>query len=105
MLLATKLKNEIKKKNPNLVCELKNININGRKTGCSGFITNPKNNSVVYVNTEPNFGDIGYLYRYARDNKDYSGYNNHYAKPTDAFVNAVCLALKFTPEQKGEVHL
>ena len=105
MLLATKLKNMLLKAKPDLIVELKNITINGRKRGCSGFITNPKNGTVVYVNTEGTFGDIGYLYRYARDNHDYTGYRNHFAKPDDKFVKVVIDALKKTPEQVGEVRI
>lgn len=31
---------------------LRNININGQKTGCSGYIYNPSTGLVLYVNTE-----------------------------------------------------
>ena len=31
---------------------LRNISINGRKTGCSGYIYNPSTGLVLYVNTE-----------------------------------------------------
>ena len=73
IISSTKLKNSINKKNNNnlqLEFHLKNISINGEKRGCSGFIRNINNNSIVYVNTEGSkrtgkFRD--YLYRYADD--------------------------------------
>ena len=48
MLLSTKLKNQINKKQEGLEISLKNININGIKVGCSDFIRNPENNIIVY---------------------------------------------------------
>lgn len=35
-LLAVKLRNQLRKIDPSLEVELKNININGMKRGCSG---------------------------------------------------------------------
>ena len=79
-LLATKIKNRILKEG-NYVVELKNIIINGRKVGCSGFISNPKNNTVVYINTEKSvFAPLAdkNLIRYAVNNKDYKGLHNNF---------------------------
>ena len=48
-IMTTKLKNAILRHSGkmNLRFTLKNIIINGRKLGCSGFIRNLDNNSVV----------------------------------------------------------
>lgn len=50
-ILSVKLKNMLKE-HSEYVFNLKNININGRKTGCSGYIGNPMTGLVLYVNTE-----------------------------------------------------
>ena len=89
IILSTKLKNSINKKNNNnlqLEFHLKNISINGEKRGCSGFIRNVNNNSIVYVNTEGVkwAGKIrDYLYRYADDFRDYTGYRNRWVNSLD----------------------
>ena len=84
-LLMTKLKNKLKGIG-NYEIELKNISINGRKTGCSGFILNPENGVVVYVNTE-GISWIGQkhknLVRFARDMKDYGGAHSRNEFATD----------------------
>ena len=77
VILSTKLRNLISK-NANIELEfyLKNISINGRKTGCSGFIRNPKTNLIVYTNTEHSvYAPLSnkFLYRYAEDLQDYGG--------------------------------
>lgn len=51
-LLAVRLRNQLRKINPALEVELKNININGRKVGCSGYVTDPRTGRVIYVDTE-----------------------------------------------------
>lgn len=82
MLLATKLKNAIQKKGDYTV-ELNNISINGRRIGCSGFITNPTNGKIVYVSTEkPAFAalDDYSLIRYAKSTSDYVGGINHFVQ-------------------------
>lgn len=88
MLLATKTKNLINNVNKwstqlPLKFTLKNIKINGVNKGCSGFITNTKNGTCVYINTESSCYEPlkdKILYRYARDTKDYHGYENHFAR-------------------------
>jgi hypothetical protein len=87
LLLAQKLKNRFSN---DKVCYLRNIIINGDKRGCSGFITS--NDKTVYVNTEVLGG--GYLYRIAKDNKDYQGGVNQYAKNIDTLVNGINALLK-----------
>jgi predicted transcriptional regulator len=73
-MLANKLKNEILKLCPQgIEFHLKNIVINGRKVGCSGFIA-AANGKVVYINTE---GKLN-LYREAKNIKDYVGGYNYF---------------------------
>lgn len=83
MLLSIKLKNQIKKVKPEgLEYHIKNIIINGRKVGCSGFVKNLENGKIVYVNTEMScFGPLAgkSLYRTAISLKDYTGGRNHFA--------------------------
>lgn len=51
-LLSVKLRNQLRKLNPALEVELKNTNINGRKVGCSGYVTDPHTGRVIFVDTE-----------------------------------------------------
>lgn len=103
-LLMTKVKNAFKKVGNDpfqYQFYLKNININGDKRGCSGFIINRDTKSCVYVNTEPSVLSSmqPYLYRYADDNSDYKGYRNRYASSLDELVkNIVDLTAK-TPQE------
>lgn len=46
-LLAVKLRNQLRKIDPALEVELKNINVNGMKRGCSGYITDPRTGRVI----------------------------------------------------------
>lgn len=82
MLLATKLKNMLKKTGIYEV-ELRNISINGQKVGCSGFITNQTNGKIVYINTEkPVYATLQgkNLIRYAKSTSDYAGGMNHFVE-------------------------
>ena len=90
---TAKIKNAILKKDPNGDYEfkLKTININGVKRGCSGFIK--KGNNVVYISTEYSDSYLNYLYRYAKDFKDYTGHNNQYAKTFDGLIDAIIKCL------------
>jgi hypothetical protein len=83
LILSTKLKNQFSAETTVL---LKNININGNKRGCSGFIT--KGGNIVYVNTEL-CGSLGYLYRTAKHTKDYTGGVNLFAKDIESLVSNV----------------
>ena len=79
-LLMTKLKNGLKKKG-NFEFKLSNININGRKVGCSGFIINPESGVIVYVNTEKSYYyplSCKNLVRYAKTDSDYTGLHNEF---------------------------
>lgn len=83
MILSTKLKNRFPS---TYSINLKNIQVNGDKRGCSGFIC--RDNAIVYVNTEP-CGSLGYMYRTAKHLKDYSGGVNQWARDIDSLVNGV----------------
>lgn len=79
MFLKTKLMNQLKciatTKSINLSYDINNIVVNGIKRGCSGFVTNNDTGSCVYINTEKSCYQPlkdKCLYRYAKDNKDYS---------------------------------
>ncbi len=102
VLLKTKLKNLImsKTKLP-LEFSLNNNNVNGKKVGCSGFIRNPENNLIVYVDTEHSvYGPLSnkFMYRYAENFNDYTGSINQWANSeTD-------LAKKIIYHLESEVH-
>lgn len=110
MILAVKLKNAIKKEaannNMELVFSLKNIIINGEKRGCSGFVRNVKNGSVIYVDTEkPVLSNLHYMYRYAEDEHDYRGYRNRWADTFEELVKDVCKCLTMTPEEARDTRI
>lgn len=100
LILSTKLKNAINShaNGMDLTFTLKNISINGDKRGCSGFIRNNANGSVVYVNTETLFIER-FMYRYADDEKDYKGYRNRWATTLDELASAICTCLHKTPQE------
>jgi hypothetical protein len=105
LILSTKLKNAINKhaKGMDLTFTLKNININGSKRGCSGFIRNNANGSVIYVTTEePCASYLRYMFRYADNEKDYTGYRNHWANTLDELVASICMHLHKTPQEVDE---
>ena len=85
-LMSVKLKNRFVKANPTLEVHLRNIRINGDPRGCSGFIVNPANGKIAYVNTEgsvygPLQGKI--MYRTAEHLKDYTGGMNRWSTPDE----------------------
>ena len=72
--------------------KIKDININGQKRGCSGFITNAETGKVCYIDTEPFFNggsgsglfgsrDKAIMMRTAENIKDYRGGVNHFLPP------------------------
>ncbi|ANA86855.1 hypothetical protein BH772_gp030 [Gordonia phage Bachita] len=77
-LAMTKLRNQIRALDTELVVELRNVRINGVLQGCSGFITNPRDGRIVYVNTDFNHGTMydQPFYRTAADTKDFRGGRN-----------------------------
>ena len=108
LILSTKLKNAINAhaNGMDLTFTLKNISINGAKRGCSGFIRNNKNGSVVYVNTEePCLSTLHYMYRYADNEKDYTGYHNRWANTLNELASAICTCLHKTPQEQNDRRL
>lgn len=101
LILTTKLKNAINKKKPGMEFSLHQISVNGNKRGTSGWIRNPENNSVVYVDTEGVKWDsrdsqpMKYMYRYADDMKDAHGYHNRWANSLEELVNGITELLLF----------
>ncbi|MCQ2300289.1 MAG: hypothetical protein MJZ81_09225 [Bacteroidales bacterium] len=68
---------------PDMV-NFKNIKVNGVVRGCSGFLRY-SNGNYVYVNTEPScLSSLSdkILYRSAKNEKDFTGGENHYVKPS-----------------------
>jgi hypothetical protein len=105
LILSTKLKNAINAHadGMDLTFTLKNITINGSKRGCSGFIRNNANGSVIYVNTEgPCLSTLHYMYRYADNEKDYRGYRNRWANTLDELASAICTCLHKTPKEQND---
>lgn len=104
LILSTKLKNAIKyhANGMDLAFTLQNININGSKRGCSGFIRNNANGSVMYVSTEICRCDLHYMYRYANHEKDYTGYRNRWANTLDELASAICTCLHKTPQEVND---
>lgn len=105
LILSTKLKNAINQhaNGMDLTFTLKNISINGSKRGCSGFIRNNANGSVIYVTTEkPYRCDLHYMYRYADNEKDYTGYHNRWASTLEQLADAICTCLHSTPKEQNE---
>lgn len=84
-LLATKLRNELLAINPGLQIQLRNVDVNGVKMGCSGFATDLATGRVVYLNTDHNHGTNPdrAIVRVAKDAKDYRGGPNHFASYTE----------------------
>jgi len=105
-ILMTKVKNTINKQKPGMNFYLRNISINGVKKGCSGFVENPANGSIVYLTTEENtIGPNSHMYRYADHVKDYSGYCNRWAKGYDALVVSVCQLLDQLPADVNDFRI
>lgn len=106
LILSTKLKNAITQyaNGMDLTFTLKNIAINGSKRGCSGFIRNNANGSVVYVTTEEPCASFlnPYMYRYADNEKDYKGYRNRWANTLDKLASAICTCLHKTPQEAND---
>lgn len=92
-ILMTKLKNSIHKNKPGMNFYLRNININDNKKGCSGFIENPTNNIIIYVNTDT--GNNRFMYRYADNVTDFSGHQNQWAQSYDELITNICQCLTY----------
>ena len=93
VLLMTKVKNDLKK-HGDFEFKLSNININGAKRGCSGFVMNPQNGIVVYVNTEKScYAPLNKknLVRYAKNDHDYIGSINEWATDEELATKVVSM--------------
>jgi hypothetical protein len=90
MMLKTRLKNAL---GDGFELQVNNININGSKRGCSGFIINKKTGRIAYINTEVNF--VSYLkpilLRTAEHTKDYHGGINHLVDEKDILKTVLTL--------------
>ena len=104
IILSTKLKNAITNISPDLDLDfkLKTIKINDDKRGCSGFIINKNNNSIIYVNTEKSVYLKSYLYRYADSDKDYTGYHNRFANTLEELATEIANMLTKTPAEAND---
>lgn len=105
-ILMTKVKNAVKKQfDGDVEFKLRNTIINGDKRGCYGFIKNPENGVVVYLDTEKSvLSSLGYLVRYAKDFKDFTGTRNrmnHWS--LDDIVEEVVKMLSNEAEWKQEL--
>lgn len=102
-ILSRKLKNHVIKRaaEKGLVvhAEVKNIRINSSSVGCSGFFGNLRTGRVVYINTEASTRD-NYLYRYAKNMKDYTGGHNQFADDFEELVDSVVELLVQTKPHK-----
>jgi hypothetical protein len=78
---SVKLRNAIRRLDPSLQVELRNVRVNGQAMGCSGFITNTVTGAIVYVDTDHNHGLSldNALYRTAAHNRDYTGGVNRFS--------------------------
>lgn len=95
LVLMTALKNRIKKNGKgDYDFNLSNININGVKRGCSGYITNKDNGITIYVDTEPSaYGPLEdkILWRIAEkvDGRYVSGYNKWGMRKNDSYIKDI----------------
>ncbi len=109
LVLSKKLQNAIKKANPSGEYEfcLKNIVINGSKRGCSGFIRSIQNDSVVYVTTETSLVALPrpFMYRYADNTKDYTGYHNRWADSLENLSKSIVALLEKTPAEARDMRI
>lgn len=99
-ILMTKVKNAIMKRRNDVSFDLHNITVNHKKYGCSGFIINNNNQTTVYINTEPCLNQ--YMYRYADNTKDFSGYHNRWASSFEELIDAIDKLLDSSPAEAKE---
>ena len=101
-MMMTAVKNRFKKVASELEFNLRNTNINGRKVGCAGFVSNPENGRVIYLDTEEGF-NYKVLYRVADSTKDYTGKANQLVlgkMDADDFVGRVAGLLTTTTDEE-----
>ena len=113
LILSVKMQNalekEAEKHGYNLEYNIKNISINGSKRGCSGFVTNTANGSCVYFTTDLScFSHLGFMYRYADNDKDYKGYLNRWTglnddrRPLTVLAESIVNLLGKTPKEAND---
>lgn len=97
-ILSTKIRNAIKKENPdtNLEFYLKNVIRNGIKYGSSGFIVNPETNTCVWLSTDNECCRQNIVYRFAKDTSDYHGGFNHWCNTVEELASDVTKMLAET---------
>lgn len=97
-LLSVKFRNQLHKLNPALAVELKNININGRKVGCTGYITDPRTGRVIYVDTEslsqPPLGGALWRAVAVKDQSHTPGGSRNYYSAEDRLARDIVEAFK-----------
>lgn len=81
LFLKAKTKNRIQKYG-DFEYHLRNFSINGNKRGCYGFVVNPTNGKIVYLNTEescyaPFHNQV--IWRSAAHLEDYRGGRNRWS--------------------------
>lgn len=103
VILAPKVRNALKKMfdKDELDIKIKNIDVNGSKRGCSGFVKNNTNGVIVYLNTEDTLSGRHLFCRYAGNMKDFRGIGaNMIAKDFNEFIEKVADSLDNEKEYK-----
>lgn len=103
--LAVKTKNMFERVNNmrqhlNLSYHLKNIVINGVKQGCIGFIRNEDTGVCVYITTEQSWH--GFMYRYADNIRDFTGYHNRWTRSFDDLIYHSLMLLASSPVEQND---
>lgn len=94
---ATKVRNMFK--GLPFKCDLRDIDANGQKRGCSGFITNLETNKICYITTEPFFDERNgsglwgdkqkaVMMRTATSTRDFTGGSNNWLPLKDIVPTA-----------------
>lgn len=82
---------------------LKTHKVNGTPDYVSGFITNGEEYIYISVDTGLKFSyrpDLQFLWRFAKDEKDFRGEANHYAGSSKELIEMVIGKLKQEKERK-----
>ncbi|MBT1164603.1 hypothetical protein [Bifidobacterium felsineum] len=85
-MLAVRFRNHVRKIDPTIeFINLRNVLVNGAKRGCSGFLRNPANGRMVYVNTDVLLIERGHeaYARTVKDEHDTSGGQNRWSTCDD----------------------
>lgn len=95
--LTTRTKNALHAYNKNYDVRLHNIEINGVKHGCSGFVFNPNTNLIIWLTTEDNH----FIVRYAKNSADYVGGINRWS---ESFEEMIMLANHLLVEKQADIN-